>query len=302
MKKREWSDRWVLACLVLVSLRCTAQDSFHYRAWVDTPRETDFYRIVLSPDLVAHSKTDLSDLRVLEADGRFVPYVLKEDAADSGGLAYQPVPEPVILQKDSSDRRSYLTLSWNNLYRIDRLSLAIRYPILYKRDARIFSKATDGTWYPVTSISIDPRDTSFRLPAVRTSSLLIEIANADNAPLRIVGISAKQAGICLLTYLQGGASYALLTGNAQARFPQYDLGYFTDSLSRRPREISAGPAQETVVLAGGATAPLVKTMDKPGRAGFLLWSILSTVLLLLIYFSVRMVGAIGAKKTPHDRV
>src|SRR6185437_16865902 len=64
MKKRRWSDGWFAAALVLTALHCAAQDSFRYRAQVDTPHEPDFYRIVLSPEVVARSKTDLSDLTV----------------------------------------------------------------------------------------------------------------------------------------------------------------------------------------------------------------------------------------------
>ena len=88
---------------------------------MDTPGETDFYRIVLSPELVARSKTDLSDLRILDAEGRFVPYVLKEGIVDTGGTVFQAIANPAILQRDSSDRHSYITLTWRETYRIDQL-------------------------------------------------------------------------------------------------------------------------------------------------------------------------------------
>lgn len=300
MKKRRWSDGWLPAILVLLTLHSAAQDSFRYRATVDTPARSDFYRIVLSPEIVAHSRLDLSDLRILGADGRFVPYVWKE-TPDTG--QYQAVPAAELLQSDSGKWRSVLTLSWPKSYRIDLLSLSIRSPTLYKRNARIFCKANDGSWDPVTSISIDPRDSVFRLPGIRTRALKVEIDNADNPPLKAVGVSAKQAGLYLLTYLQTGGSYILLTGNPKAAAPQYDLGYFTDTLTRRPHDIGLGSASETIVIAGGPDAPIAKTAEKPAdRAGFFLWSILTTVLLLLIYFSVKMVGAIGAKKSPDDRI
>lgn len=286
--------------IVGISLRCTAQDSFRCRAPIDTPRQTDFYRINLSPELVARSKPDLSDVRILGGDGRFVPYVLKEATADTP--VYQPVPVPKILQKDSSNRHSYLTLLWPKTYRIDRLSLAIDYPALYKREAWICTQTADGGWSPIDQVSIDPRDTAFHIPVIRTRGLRIDIANADNAPLKVFGISAGQTAIYLLTYLQSGAAYVLLTGDPKAGFPQYDLRYFTDSLTKAPREIGLGPEQETIVIAGGPNSPVVKTKNSSdGSAGFLLWSILSTVLLLLIYFSVKMVNAIGAKRAPHDR-
>ncbi|HXB96184.1 MAG TPA: hypothetical protein VNU70_13530, partial [Puia sp.] len=203
MKKKNWSDRWILCLFVLVSLRCRGQDSFHYRVRLDTPRETDFYKVLLSPEVVARSKEYLGDLRLLGDDGHFVPYVVK-DAVDTGGPVYQPLPAPAIVQKDSTDHHSYLTLRWPESYRIDRLSLTIKYPALFKREARILAEASDGSWSQVLLASVDPRDTALRIPAVMTGSLRIDIANADNTPLKIVGVSAGQASIYLLTYLQGG--------------------------------------------------------------------------------------------------
>jgi hypothetical protein len=290
-----------LVLLALLPLRGAAQDSFHYRVPVDTPARSDFYRIALLPEIVAHSQTDLSDLRILGGDGRFVPYVLKRTAGDTA--EYQPIPEPELLQSDSGKWRSVLTFRWPESYRIDLLSLSIKSPTLYKREARIYCKASDNGWSLVTSVSIDPGDTLFHLPGVRTRGLRIDIDNADNPPLKAVAVTAKQAALYLLTYLQAGASYALLTGNTKVSAPQYDLGYFTDTLTRQPHAIGMGPARETLTIAGGSDAPVAKTAEKPAdRAGFFLWSILTTVLLLLIYFSVKMVRAIGTKKGPYDRV
>ena len=301
MTKRRWSDGCLPAGLILLSLHCAAQDSCHYRVQMDTPVRSDFYRIVLSPEMVAHSKTDLSDLRILGADGRFVPYVLKEPSTDTGDREYLSIPEASTRQADSG--KSVITLSWPKTYRIDLLSLSIKSPTLFKRDARIFCKGADGNWIFVTPISIDPRDTVFRIPGVRTRSIRIEIDNADNPPLKAVGVSAKQVCIYLVAYLQAGDSYNLLMGDPKADAPRYDLAYFTDTLTRRPPNIGVGPVYEALVMAGGPVARVAKTTDKPGgQSGFVLWSILSTVLLLLIYFSVKMVGAIGTKKSPNDRV
>jgi hypothetical protein len=295
------------AFLVLLSLQGAAQDSFYCRVPLDTPARSDFYRILLSPEIVARSQPDLSDLRILGTDGRFVPYVLKETRADAG--EYQVVPKPDMLQSDSGKWRTTLSIRWSENYRIDLLSLTIRSPTLYKRDARIFSRANDGSWTLLTQTSIDPRDTVLHLPGVRTRALKIEIDNADNPPLKTTGVLAKQAALYLLAYLQTGASYALLTGNPKATTPQYDLGYFTDTLKQLPLDIGIGAPRETLTIAGGRDAaggpdaPGARSRENPaGRAGFFLWSILTTVLLLLIYFSVKMVSAIGTKKTPDDRI
>ncbi|HVS96972.1 MAG TPA: hypothetical protein VHE54_10810, partial [Puia sp.] len=133
MKKRRWSEGWMPVWLLLLSLPVAGQDSFHYRAEVDTPNASDFYRLLLSPEFVARSKPDLSDVRILGSDGRFVPYVLKHRAADSGA-GDQFLPEPVIVQNDSSNRHSYITLTWHQPYLVGGLSLGIGSPTLYKRE------------------------------------------------------------------------------------------------------------------------------------------------------------------------
>lgn len=303
MKKVKWSDGWLLACLALVTLHSSAQEHYSYRAHVDSPPATDFYRILLPPGLVARSNADLSDLRVWETDGQIVPYVLKTDVHDTGDAAWQSLPEPAIQRKDSSDRHSYLILRWPERFRIDLLSFSVSNPPLYKRNSRIFDEAPDGRWSFLTAISIDPHDRVFRIPATTTHSLRIDIDNADNPPLKISTVSAKQAGIYLLTYLQGSHDYALLTGNSKATTPRYDLTYFTDSLTRRPRNIGIGDVEARATVYMSHIVPNGESSDKSGdHAGYLLWSILTTVLLLLIYFSVKMVSAIGSKKNPNDRV
>src|SRR5258708_5977021 len=93
MKKKRW---FKLACLLLLlSIRGAAQgpihgetrsairgetpDSFAWQANLDTVRQAAFYKITLTPGLVAKCRQDLPDLRISDANGQFIPYVLKSD-------------------------------------------------------------------------------------------------------------------------------------------------------------------------------------------------------------------------------
>jgi hypothetical protein len=78
---------------------------------------------------------------------------------------------------------------------------------------------------PVTCVSIDPKDTVFLLPAVKAKTLLIDIANGDNAPLVIRKVVSAQSGIYLLAYLLTGegSRYELGAGDSTEGPPDYDL-------------------------------------------------------------------------------
>ncbi len=97
----------------------------------------------------------------------------------------------------------------------------------------------------------------------------------------------------VLTYLQPGNGYDLLAGNPGATAPEYDLKYFTDSLSRDPEELTAGPLSP---IRPGLEP---ETKVAPDHSGPVLWIILILVLLSLAFLSIKMANAIRKK---HDRL
>jgi hypothetical protein len=302
---------WLLTGFMGLSVSCVhAQGGsvFAYRSDLDTVRKTAFYKIPLFPELVAKCRADLADLRIRDPEGRFIPYVLKEGVVpgDTGADVYVATPDPVFQQKDSSNRHSYITLRYREAYRIDKLTLGVRDPALYKRTVRVYDGEADPiAAAPVAVISIDPNSHSFYIPAVKSRRLVIDIANADNTPLVISRVETAQRTQYLLTYLQAGLSYRLLAGNAQTGPPEYDLKYFVDSLTREPLVLVPGSLQPVSNVAPAAPPPPAgKDLHNPAggdHPGILLWSIITLVLLLLIYLSVKLAKAIP-KKNEQDRL
>ena len=68
-----------ILCLTLLccwlALPAWAQKNFKYQAALPKISSTGFYRISLKPALVAKAKTDLSDIRITDAKGNFIPYI-----------------------------------------------------------------------------------------------------------------------------------------------------------------------------------------------------------------------------------
>jgi hypothetical protein len=298
--KRKFRDRgWLLCGLFLLSGVVWSQPEPVKRAtaMVDSVARTGFYRIVLSPQLVAKCRADLSDLRIYKPDGTTVPYVLRTDLQDRLNAGYLALPDPTIRRKDSSNKHSYYRMQYDDSYRIDRLSLMVSGPILYKRDVRIMAGGDSTDLIPVTSVSIDPHDTAFRLPSVKAQTLVIDVDNGDNPPLAITRVASAQSGIYMLTYLEAisGIDYQLQTGHGEKGPPNYDLHYFTDSLSQHPFDIGIQPIHlDDLPVVSGLTAG---GRDKANRkSGFLLWGILSMILFLLLYVSVKLAKSIAQKQ------
>jgi hypothetical protein len=292
----------------------TAEDpAIPVTARVDSVTRTGFYQIILPPQLVAKCRPDLSDLRIYKPDGTTVPYVLRTAIHDRMNAGYLPLPDPVISRKDSSNKHSYYRLQYNDAYRIERLSLIVSNPILYKRTVKIMAEEDSTGDKPVTCVSIDPKDTVFLLPAVKAKTLLIDIANGDNAPLVIRKVVSAQSGIYLLVYLLAGEGnrYELGAGDSIAGPPDYDLHYFTDSLQQHPFDIGLQPVRlragwaygqkAGVKQAGGATSGQDRASAGGRKSGLLLWSILIFILLMLTFVSIKLARAVSQKEK-HDRL
>lgn len=202
---------------------------------------------------------------------------------------YQDIPEPAIEQKDSSNKHSYITLLYKEPYRIDKLTLVTDGPALYKRQISIYNEG-DHTQPLVAGAQIDPAHAQFGLPPVRTSRLVIDIYNGDNPPLHLRQAVSAQLEQYLLAYLQSGAGYRLLAGNSQAAAPDYDLQYFTDSLTQDPSALRVGLLEPT----GKANKDSAAIVN--GHSGILLWSTIAIILILLIFCSFKMIKSIAGRE------
>ena len=317
MKKRSlysiwgWRRAGVLGiCISLGGFRAGAQGVFTYKAALDTITKDAFYEIELPPALVAKCRGDLGDLRILGPGKRFVAYVLKDPSTSAEGEKKYAVLPDAVLQKDSGNRHSYLTVEYPEAYQIDWLSFVIRSPVYYRRTAQVAVEgASPGEWVKLDDVVLEPSHHTFAIPNVKTRRLRIDIANADNAPLVISEVACYQSGRSLLAYLQAGFGYEVLAGNAQAKAPEYDLKYFTDSVHGSIQVLKPGEIKmlksldraDLVRLRPGVTDMGSEENAKTGRGALVLWGSLLIVLLVLIYFSVRMVRAI-AQKDKHDRL
>ncbi|MDQ2753135.1 MAG: hypothetical protein M3R72_08945 [Bacteroidota bacterium] len=199
---------------------------------------------------------------------------------------YDSLPSPLVLQKDSSDKRSYIYLSFNDNYLIDKLVLFFSGAKYYKRNTILYNKNTISAPLLQDTLSSEkPASIEF---GAKTNRLLLVINNGDNAPLSFQKVMAFELHTSVTAYLEKGAKYSVYFGDASAFAPSYDLQYFSDSIGSNIQSLAIKNIEK---ISGASDAKSEKSFVGKG----LLWAIILVVLLLLVYFSITMIKDINNK-------
>jgi len=342
MKGSQWCSVFFGLIIILQTYAVKAQDSYAYKARLDTIAQSGFYTVALSPGIMAKCKNDVSDVRIKDNTGTEIPYILYTETArlneesftefpvsyadnnksliinnilpnsisqlflliknseaqrlatlsgsddkaqwfvikenivlqneytadsdafvqsvsfppssykyfritmqgknllplkitkagvyrqSSSGNVYDTIPLPGIVQKDSSDKRSYVYLSFRDNYSIDKLNLLFSGVKYYKRSVAVYDKNTINASLAEDTL-ISAKQAGIELHA-KTNRLLLVIDNGDNIPLTLQAVVALQLHTSVTAYLEEGKNYALYFGDSDAIAPSYDLQYFNDSI------------------------------------------------------------------------
>ncbi len=138
----------------------------------------------------------------------------------------------------------------------------------------IYSTLTSGTLN-----SIEKNE--FRFNSTTVQKLKIFIQNQDNQSLTIDSIEVKGYVHELVARFADKATYFLAYGNTNAELPQYDIDRFTENIPVNLTSLE--PGNEIIIEKEEVqvTDPLFKNKNW-------LWTILVVIILLLGWFSVRM--------------
>ncbi len=157
-----------------------------------------------------------------------------------------PNPDPVIQQKDSSDGKSYILVKNNAAYHIDGITIGISGAKFFERAAGIYllendSSASRINYTAAANIKISSSGTNqFDIKKIKAKSFYIVIENKDNPPLTISSVHTAQHINNIVTYLEKGKQYFLLTDNEMATQPDYDIAIFKDSIPKNADSIGVG--------------------------------------------------------------
>ena len=203
---------------------------------------------------------------------------------------YVSIPTPTIIQKDSSNKKSYIQVSFNDTYTIDKLILEIDGVKFFKRNISIYTGDNFSTKTPFSTFINLTRSEVF-FSRVKVSQLLIVINNDDNIPLKIKSINGFQSNQYLLTYLEANQKYDLIFGDSLVKAPIYDLNFFKDSIGNMPKELEIGSVENI----SNNKKPL--TGQPKIFNQIFLWSIIGIVSLGLLLFTFKIITELNKHKS-----
>jgi hypothetical protein len=227
--KKQW---FIIAENILLSKAYTTTENYFTNAVKFDYSDYHFFKLVIN-----NEKAD--PLNIIKA-GSYTDLVYRTMPTSVSN------PDPVIQQKDSSDGKSYILIKNKAAYHIDGITIAISGAKFFERAAGIYLLENDSalnriSYTPAANIKISSSGTNqFDIKKIKAKSFYIVIENKDNPPLTISRVSTEQHINNIVTYLEKGKQYSLLTDNDMANEPDYDLAIFRDSIPKNIDSIGIG--------------------------------------------------------------
>ncbi|MBO9702765.1 MAG: hypothetical protein J7604_21310 [Sporocytophaga sp.] len=204
------------------------------------------------------------------------------------------LPRAHVHRKDSSDKKSYISISFPSAQLIDKIKITALEPHYYFRNTAICTtyyqkgKKHYNTITETTLRSNSDNIIEFDHLKVKDFQLIIE--NQDNQPLKIKNIESYQLVYYMTAMLEKGKAYTLQFGDKKLSYPQYDLGYFKDSI---PKNLS--------IINVGAIHDIPQQIETPEKTFFssMLWVWVTIFLIMtgLGYMSYKMIKEMKTRQT-----
>jgi len=259
----------------------------------------DLHALTLAPEDLAPLRADLGDVRLVDEQGRQVPYILET------GVAPATVPLTVERLSDPRprDRRteSRYRLQLGEAPSVGRLTLPLAALELevaerfFDRPARLLTEAPGGRGQQVLFVgrlarNVEPRAQGAPPPLViplegsRHPELTLQVDEGDNAPLTLTAARAV-VRVPRITFKSGSGAYQLLLGNREATAPRYDLA----SLRQEVLAYSALAASVSPAEANPAFRRFVGDYWSDAPPTLLLWGTLLVAVVALLLLTARVI-------------
>lgn len=260
------------------------------------PERADLYGLTLSPEALAALRPDLGDLRIVDGQGRQVPYVLQQEASEKA----------VPLHVEPAAARTHRHLLRSDAGSLPFVALELRFDrAFFSRPARLLTPVDqdgqDGRdrpggaertlWQGTLALRGEGEEGPLRLllgDAGRLGPLTLEIDDGDDAPLGLrgaVGVVRLPRIACkLLPDLAAPAGYRVLLGNPEAAPPRYDI----ETLRQQVLDYAAVPLVAEAIARNPGYRPRAGDYLRAAPPTALLWGALGLAVAGLLLLTARL--------------
>ncbi len=200
-----------------------------------------------------------------------------------------PVPYMNIEQQDKRtiidiDLKKRIPASYLQFKVTDDVDYYRPISIQYVYDSVITEKGTKYSYRNLTTGTLSSIENNiFKFPTTLAQRFRATIENHDNQPLQIEAAEAKGYEHKLVARFTEPATYYLAYGKAQAQRPRYDIAQAVTKIPDNPTPLTLGDEQQIPKKSVVTVSPFFENK-------LWLWGIMGVVILVLGWFTVRMMG------------
>jgi len=186
-----WKRNKFLMFALLLSWPAVAQ--FQRTCTLDSVSASGFYSILISPELSAFVKTDLSDLRIVNEKDQWIPHIINPPwGKTSHDYVYFEMP---IARRENTHSQTILIIRNNSDNKLSNLFLSVKNATI-SRFASLSGGDDQVNWYSITDslllkdpdISDDKTLLKIFFSPVHYNYYRIIISNGKNDPLNILQV------------------------------------------------------------------------------------------------------------------
>jgi hypothetical protein len=201
---------------------------------------------------------------------------------------YTKLPALKFSSKDTN-KVSSVFIHFDEPYRVNQLHLEISAPKYYTRHISAYDTG-NKTANKICDTTISSAGSQDIFLSAKTAQIRIDISNVDDNRLEIKAINAFQQKQYIISYLETGNDYYILTGDSAAGDVNYDLSF----LKYKP--YNQLPVINHSAVYKNPDYTTNRRSAKPDRT-LLIWVAIIAVLILLSFLTWKMVREINQKQT-----
>jgi hypothetical protein len=243
--------------------------------------------LLLDAAVLAHSRQDLADLRIVAADNRQIPYLL-ERPPDVLALNLQLLPDKAV--STAKESHYQIVLPFENLPKAKlvvttneklfqrRVSIQLRRPPPDRRSDPILETVASASWRHSDADTPPPLLSLDIPPSLGGASAAVIVEEGDNRPLALSGARLELPLYRLRFFYPAGGQLRLLYGQETLAPPRYDLELLAPRL--------VGLSSRELALDKESAAPV--PAENAGIQIRVFWGALVAAVLVILFLLVRL--------------
>lgn len=210
------------------------------------------------------------------------------DVSKSHGV-FSQITDSVSITTTTKDKKTFVYIAFRHPQFIDKLELNFsgspyfqRHGSLTESKTRRIKKKEEQYDQWITDFTVRSAQTTvINFNGLRTDNLTLSIENSDNPPLQPGRLTAWQLNRYLIAWLKKDNTYAVQFGKDNQIAPDYDLGYFRDSIPANTPTVNIYNIQPATQKAA--------VPDTIFTSKSIIWIAIGVVIVLLGFMSIKLV-------------